>query len=288
MCSKRHPLNFGFTIIEVIVFVGILVILISLVVIAVNPVIQLQKTRDTQRASDLKAIQTGLEAYRVANNIYPLSNENFEIAGIPWGGNWSTYMQLPADPLKNQKYAYVSRFGTEYQLYAKFENTPPSQFSCNGNCGPQGVYNAGLASANSSLASVFVISTQETSPTPTLPPTELTQGKVSYFGSATTYPKIIQVDFDPLDVAAGQTQLVTAKVWSENPIANVTAYVKLDNSTTETLNLTQTSSSISNQIYKETWAVSIPHNDTHNTTYAAYLTATDTTGQSISPEIIIR
>jgi len=288
MCSKRNTLNFGFTTIEIIVVIGILGVLISLVIIAVNPVIQLRRTRDLQRASDLKAVQTAIEAYRVANNIYPLSNDNFEISTAPWGSNWSTYMQLPSEPLKNQKYAYVSQFGTEYQLYAKFENLVPNEFSCNGKCGPFGEYNAGLASANSSLASIYLIPTPTPSPTPTPPPAELIQGKVSYFGSSTTYPKIIQVDFDPLDVGVGQTQLVTAKVWSEHPIAQVTAYIELDNSTTETFNLTQTSSTISNQIYRDTWAVSIPHTDTHDTTYTVHLSATDSEEQEIASEIVIR
>ncbi len=288
MCSKRHSLNFGFSSIEVIVFIGILGILISLVIIAVNPAIQLRRTRDLQRASDLKSIQTALEAYRVANNIYPLSTDSYEISGSPWGSNWSTYMQLPADPLKNRSYAYVSRFGTEYQLYAKFENIVPSQFSCNGKCGPLGAYNAGLASANSSLASIYLIPTPIPSPTPTPTPNELIPGKVSYFGSTVAYPKIIQVDFDPLDVEVGNTQLVTAKVWSVNPISKVTIYIELDNSITETLNFTQTSSVISNQIYRDTWAVSIPHTDNHKATYIAHLTATDSEGHNITSEIIIR
>lgn len=286
MHSKNLKLVFGFTLIEILVIVGIAGMLISAVVIAINPASQLKRTRDVQRASDLKAVQVALEAYRVSNNIYPASSENFEIASTPWGSQWDTYLRLPTDPLPQQSYAYVSESGSDYQLYAKFESSIPSQFACNGNCGPQGAYNAGIASSNSSLTVVMYAPTP--TPIPAQPPAPLIQGKVSYFGSSATYPKIIQVDFDPLDVATNQTQLITAKVWSENPIIGVTVYVELDNSITETYQLAQTSATISNGVYKDTWAVSIPYTDTHNNIYTAHLTATDSLGKSISPEIIIR
>lgn len=286
MCSKRKALNFGFSFIELVVFIGIFGVLISLIIVAVNPVTQLKKTRDTQRASDLKAIQVGLEAYRIANNSYPLSTQDFKITGTNWGGKWDTYMQLPADPSPEYSYAYVSQLGDSYQIYARFESTPPRELACTPNCGPNGLYNAGLASSNSSLAAIMFVPTPTPTATPT--PTDLPQGKVSYFGTSATYPKIIQVDFDPLDVPLNQTQLLTAKVWSENPIETVTVYVQLDNMITETYQLAQTSTVISNGIYRDVWSISIPHTDSHNTTYTVFLTATDTQGNTISPEIIIR
>ncbi len=286
MCSKRKPLSFGFSFIELIVSIGIFGVLISLIIVAVNPVSQFKRTRDVQRASDLKAIQVGLEAYRIANNSYPLSTQDFKITGTDWGDKWETYMQLPADPLEEYSYAYVSQLGDSYQIYARFETTPPQELVCTPNCGPNGLYNAGLASANSSLAAIMFVPSPTPTATPT--PTDLPQGKVSYFGTSATYPKIIQVDFDPLDVPLNQTQLLTAKVWSENPVETVTLRLELDNTITETYQLAQTSTVIINGIYRDLWSISIPHTDSHNSRYSVYLSATDSQSNSINPEIIIR
>ena len=274
----------GFTLIEVLVVVGILGVLITLVIVAVNPSRQLQQTRDTQRASDLKSMQTALEASRVANNIYPLSTVDFQITGAPWGGSWAGYLgTVPRDPVASRTYAYVSTDGTNYQLYADFEGTPPSEFACAGGCGPNGLYDGGVASANSVLQSFTV---QAVTPTPT--PVPLPAGKISYFGSSSSYPKAIQVDFDPLDVANGSQQTLTAKVWSDYPVTSVSAYYVLDGITSQTYQLNQTSAAVGNGIYKDVWSNTITVNGTHDSIYELHLDLVNSNEATASSVILIR
>lgn len=53
----------GFTLIELIITISILAILIAIVVVALNPAEQLQRSRDTKRVADLDAIKTALNLY---------------------------------------------------------------------------------------------------------------------------------------------------------------------------------------------------------------------------------
>ncbi|MBP6979744.1 prepilin-type N-terminal cleavage/methylation domain-containing protein [Candidatus Curtissbacteria bacterium] len=275
----------GFTLIEVLVVVGILGILITLVIVAVNPARQLQQTRNTQRASDLKAVQTALEAYRVANNIYPLSTVDNQITGAPWGEDWSGYLSnVPQDPTDGHTYSYVSTDGTNYQLYADFEGTPPESLACGAGCGPNGTFDAGVSSGNSSLQTF----TPAPTPTPSPTPIPLPAGKVSYFGSSSSYPRVIQVDFDPLDVSNGGQQILTIKAWSDFPITAVSAYYILDGTTSEVYQLDQTSAALNNGVYKDVWAKTITVNGTHNTNYELHMTVTDSNGGTVSPVIQIK
>lgn len=275
----------GFTLIEVLVVVGILGILLTLVLVAVNPVKQLQETRNTQRASDLKAVQTALEAYRVANNIYPVSTTDNQITGAPWGGSWQGYLSnVPQDPSAGKTYSYVSTDGTNYQLYADFEGTPPEQLACGAGCGPNGLYDAGVASGNSTLSTF----TPAPTPTPTPTPVPLPSGKISYFGSSSSYPRIIQVDFDPLDVSNGGQQILTIKAWSDFPITTVSAYYVLDGTTSQVYQLDQTSATINNGVYKDVWAKTITVSGTHDSSYELHMTVTDSNGGTVSPVIVIK
>lgn len=53
----------GFTLIELIITVAILAILISIVVVALNPAEQLQRARDARRIADLDALKTSFNLY---------------------------------------------------------------------------------------------------------------------------------------------------------------------------------------------------------------------------------
>ncbi len=53
----------GFTLIELLVVIAILAVLMSVVVITINPAEMLKKTRDTKRVSDLDALRTALNLY---------------------------------------------------------------------------------------------------------------------------------------------------------------------------------------------------------------------------------
>jgi type IV pilus assembly protein PilA len=58
----------GFTLIEMLVVLGIIAILAAIVLVAVNPGRQFASARDTQRRSDLYSITSAVYQYAVENN----------------------------------------------------------------------------------------------------------------------------------------------------------------------------------------------------------------------------
>lgn len=74
----RRPKLHGFTLIELIVVIGIIAILAAIVIIAVNPARQFAKARDAQRANDVNAIYKALTQYS-ADPTHSLNN------GLPSG-----------------------------------------------------------------------------------------------------------------------------------------------------------------------------------------------------------
>lgn len=68
--DKKHCLNKnkkGFTLIELLVVIAILAVLMSVVVITLNPAEMLRKSRDTKRISDLATLRTALTLYLAEN-----------------------------------------------------------------------------------------------------------------------------------------------------------------------------------------------------------------------------
>ncbi|MBI2034338.1 MAG: type II secretion system protein [Candidatus Levybacteria bacterium] len=58
----------GFTLVELLVVIGILAILLAIVLIAINPARQFAQSRNTQRGSDVNAILNAVYAYAADNN----------------------------------------------------------------------------------------------------------------------------------------------------------------------------------------------------------------------------
>lgn len=58
----------GFTLIEILVVIGILSILLAIVLIAINPQQQFQQANNTQRSSDVSAILNAISSYAAQNN----------------------------------------------------------------------------------------------------------------------------------------------------------------------------------------------------------------------------
>ena len=107
--------NKGFTLIELLIVIAIIGILVTIVVIAINPVRLINEARDSTRRSDLQQVKASLQLYYNDCKTYPPAAEFNALlgAGSEMGGtvngvdgvaattcdNNQTYMrQLPDDP----------------------------------------------------------------------------------------------------------------------------------------------------------------------------------------------
>lgn len=133
--------NNGFTLIELVLVIGILAILAVFVLATLNPLEQFKKARDAQRKSDLGQIQKALEQYYQDHGRYPASSTTGLITdyngnAITWGGptGWAPYMNVvPADPDSQRTYVYYSSSADSYQsyrLYASLERGTSDPQTC--------------------------------------------------------------------------------------------------------------------------------------------------------------
>lgn len=104
--SSRRSLrgaSYGFTIIEMLITISLLVILFGATLMMINPVAQLRKSRDSQRKSDLNQYRTALEAYSVANNGFYTRRPGRQTASVrPCDKLEPTFMSdCPNDPGHN-------------------------------------------------------------------------------------------------------------------------------------------------------------------------------------------
>jgi type IV pilus assembly protein PilA len=171
----------GFTLIELIVVIGILGLLATTAMALLNPIAQFQKANDAKRKADLSQIQKALESYYQDNQSYPdsLTYQLDPITTPPsgktklsWGTSWQPYMNvLPKDPTLNRQYVYYSPAtlpdgtplnGQGYCLYANLERAANDSSACkadgtkcenspDGACGANGAgidCNFGICSPN--------------------------------------------------------------------------------------------------------------------------------------------
>jgi|SRR3989304_4803890 len=123
----------GFTLVELLVIIGLVGVIFAGTITLINPAHQLQKGRDAQRKGDLKTIQQAAELFRADNSRYPM----FGSEASPVGG-WApassmvlniggvTYLRtIPTGPSGNScDYVYmVPGSGNVYSLYTNLENT---------------------------------------------------------------------------------------------------------------------------------------------------------------------
>jgi len=134
--------NNGFTLIELIVVIGILSILAVGSMVALNPLEQFKKANDSRRKADLSQIQKAVETYYQDNGSYPSSSlggsalyritSNAGLTTVEWGTSWSPYMNLlPKDPSASKNYVYYSA-GQSYYLYASLDRGSLDPQSCQG------------------------------------------------------------------------------------------------------------------------------------------------------------
>lgn len=127
------PIKSGFTLIELLVVISLIGILSTLILANLNSA--RERSRDVQRKSDLRSVQTALRLYYNDVGSFPASNSSYAILGCgsggtsacSWGSAWTkgttTYMNiLPTDPLSSQSYRYARIDSDTYTIEACLEN----------------------------------------------------------------------------------------------------------------------------------------------------------------------
>lgn len=108
----------GFTLIELLVVIALIGILSTLILANLNSA--RERSRDVQRKSDLRSIQTALRLYYNDAGGFPASLPAW---GSPWVVGTTTYMNaLPADPLSSQSYRYTQTDSETYTIESCLEN----------------------------------------------------------------------------------------------------------------------------------------------------------------------
>lgn len=130
----------GFTLIEILVVVGMIGVLTAGFLLVINPALQLQRSRDGTRKSEIKQIQSAVEQYRADNGSYPgaAGTSSSPIYGwAPVSGmalnSTITYLQkIPTGPGNIGSdgcggYLYSSN-GTSYTIFTTLEDTNDADF----------------------------------------------------------------------------------------------------------------------------------------------------------------
>lgn len=125
----------GFTLVELLLVMALIGVLVTALIILINPVAQFQRGRDSQRKNDLTQLQRALEQYYNDFNSYPVSSgdPSYYIldSSHTWGTSWTPYMDfIPKDPISTQTYRYISTSQT-YMIYAHLERGVQDAQVCN-------------------------------------------------------------------------------------------------------------------------------------------------------------
>jgi len=175
----------GFTLIEILLVVSLIGLLLS--VLLFGSQLQLFKSYDATRKSDLYNIKDALENYYSDHDCYPNNLDFGEVLDACDSTSAFPYLsKVPCDPRDDTPYAYVTDGLTcsqKFRLYSKLDNPSPlentSTSICSSQgCGPETAYNFDLPSSN--LTSSSSTSTpngqpeeEETTPTPSPTPIPL-------------------------------------------------------------------------------------------------------------------
>lgn len=131
--------SFGFTLIELIVVIGVMAIISTIGLAALDPMTQFQKSSDARKKSDLAQIQKALEIYYEDSGMYPeyvvgfkIRNNDSNQSTVEWGTSWQPYMNvLPKSPDSTNYIYYSPAGGQSYYLYASLSRGDKDQQACN-------------------------------------------------------------------------------------------------------------------------------------------------------------
>lgn len=112
--------NKSFTLVELLIVVGIIAILAGLIVAAINPELLRRKARDTNRKKDMSIVSEALGHYYSDNNAYPTG----DYAGLSAASMLANYLKVVPVPNPAGYYCYTSPAGNQdYTLCTRLENT---------------------------------------------------------------------------------------------------------------------------------------------------------------------
>ncbi len=129
---KLPKKNSGFTLIEILVVIGIIAVLATIVIIAINPARQFAQARNSQRTSNVNAILNAVGQYAADNKglftcftSAGLNSTNKTIKSSPTGNEIDarscivpTYMpEIPVDPSVGTPWdSGTSSYNTRYEI----------------------------------------------------------------------------------------------------------------------------------------------------------------------------
>ena len=125
-CLGNFKKNSGFTLIELLVVIGILAVLLSIVLIAINPARQFSQANNTKRRSDTTAILNAISQYSADNKgalpaVITTTAQNISNTAADLCASLvTTYISaLPSDPGTNSGNAVTdcaAAYDTGYQV----------------------------------------------------------------------------------------------------------------------------------------------------------------------------
>lgn len=140
---KSHLTSKGFTLLELVISLGLVIALGGIVILAVNVSENKSKTRDLARLSDITYLESAIAQFIVVNKSCPDATSTLRRSDtIPNGSTTGWINQsltayapkLPVDPLNDNTYHYSYRCtGIDYELSAALEYHIDKETSDGGN-----------------------------------------------------------------------------------------------------------------------------------------------------------